>query len=199
MVSGSSLDFKAARLESVLHAMELEAKTSIIFLDACRDNPLARSLARSIEGTGGLETPRGLARVRAAIGMLVSFSTQPGYVAGDGEGRNSPYTAALARHLEDSDSLSDILIKVRSDVVAATQEQQVPWEHSALRAKFYFKSHGRVNHRQRAHREPTVRKKAPIALSYPQNSGNSKGRDCTPYNGPYGYYSNPWCDGGFQP
>jgi hypothetical protein len=23
-------------------------------------------------------------------------------------------------------------------------------------------------------------------------------RDCTPYNGPHGYYGNPYCDGGFK-
>lgn len=24
------------------------------------------------------------------------------------------------------------------------------------------------------------------------------GRDCRPYNGPYGYYGNPYCEGGFS-
>jgi hypothetical protein len=139
MASGSSLDFEAIRLDLVQRAMERGAKTSIIFLDACRDNPLARTLARSM-GTRGIVMPRGLAAVQAGIGTLVSFSTQPGNVALDGEGRNSPFAKALVRHLGDRESLSDILIKVRNDVVAATKQQQVPWEHSALRARFYFKA-----------------------------------------------------------
>jgi hypothetical protein len=136
-LSNSSLDFEAVRLGLVQRAMELAAKRSIIFLDACRDNPLARNLARAM-GTPGVEMPRGLAAVKAAVGTLVSFSTQPGFVARDGEGRNSPFAKALVRHLGDSASLSDILITVRHEVVDATQGQQVPWEHSALRARFYF-------------------------------------------------------------
>ena len=135
--STSSLDFEAVRLELVQHAMEIEAKTNIIFLDACRDNPLARSLARSM-GTRELGIPSRSGGRRAKIGTLVSFSTQPGNVALDGEDGNSPYAAALVRHLEDSNSLSNILIQVRNDVAAATQQQQVPWEHSALRANVYF-------------------------------------------------------------
>ncbi len=43
------------------------------------------------------------------------------------------------------------------------------------------------------------RNKIKAAPSHSSNSGNSNGRDCTPYAGPYGYYGNPWCDGGFQP
>jgi uncharacterized caspase-like protein len=82
----SNLDFETIRLDVVQRIMEREAKTRILFLDACRDNPLARSLARSM-GTRSVEVQRGLASIESGVGTLISFSTQPGNVALDGEGR----------------------------------------------------------------------------------------------------------------
>jgi hypothetical protein len=118
--------------------MERQTETNILFLDACRDNPLARNLARSM-GTRSVEVARGLARVEAGVGTLISFSTQPGNVALDGDGRNSPYTGALVKHLTAAkEDLSAILIDVRNDVMQETRNKQVPWEHVALRARFYF-------------------------------------------------------------
>jgi uncharacterized caspase-like protein len=137
LLTQNSLDFEMVRLDLVQRAMERDVKTNIIFLDACRDNPLARNLARAL-GTRSAELARGLAPVESGIGTLISFSTQPGSVALDGEGRNSPFAAALTKHIAEDDTITDMLINVRNDVVAATNQQQVPWEHSALRAKFYF-------------------------------------------------------------
>jgi uncharacterized caspase-like protein len=136
--TAAALDFQMVRLDLVQRTMEREAQTNIIFLDACRDNPLARNLARSM-GTRSADIGRGLAAAESGVGTLISFSTQPGNVALDGEGRNSPYAGALVRHLSTaSDDLSAILIAVRNDVMAVTQRRQVPWEHSALTGRFYF-------------------------------------------------------------
>jgi uncharacterized caspase-like protein len=135
--TASSLSFETVRLASVQQAMEGVAKTNIIFLDACRDNPLGRNLSRAL-GTRSSTVERGLAPVRAAIGTVISFSTQPGNVALDGQGRNSPFATALVNHLGDPESITDILMSVRNEVVTATRQQQVPWEHSALRANFFF-------------------------------------------------------------
>ena len=56
--------------------------------------------------------------MESGVGTLISFSTQPGNVALDGKGRNSPYAGALVNHVKhSSDSLSDLLIAVRNDVV----------------------------------------------------------------------------------
>jgi uncharacterized caspase-like protein len=118
--------------------MEREAQTSLLFFDACRDNPLSRNLARAM-GTRSAEVGRGLAAVESGVGTLISFSTQPGNVALDGAGGNSPYSAALVRQLRASkDDLSAILIAVRNDVMRETDGRQVPWEHSALTRRFYF-------------------------------------------------------------
>jgi formylglycine-generating enzyme required for sulfatase activity/uncharacterized caspase-like protein len=134
----SGLDFETVRLDVLHRAMEREAKTNVIFLDACRDNPLGRNLARAM-GTRSGEIAQGLAAVESGVGTLISFSTQPGNVALDGRGRNSPYSEALFRQISDSkEDLSTLLINVRNAVMAATNDRQIPWEHSALRAKFYF-------------------------------------------------------------
>jgi uncharacterized caspase-like protein len=92
------LDFEAVSLDFVLKQMELEreGKTNIVFLDACRDNPLARNLARSM-GTRSASIGRGLAQVHTGVGTFIAYSTQPGNVALDGDGRNSPFTSALVK------------------------------------------------------------------------------------------------------
>jgi len=136
--SAAALDFEMVRLDLVHRTMEREAQTNVIFLDACRDNPLARDLARSL-GTRSTDVGRGLAAVESGIGTLISFSTQPGNVALDGAGRNSPYAGALIRQLSTAtDDLSAMLIAVRNDVMKDTQRRQVPWEHSALTGRVYF-------------------------------------------------------------
>ena len=134
----SALDFEMVRLDLVQRTMEREAPTNILFLDACRDNPLARNLARAM-GTRSAHIGRGLAPAESGVGTLISFSTQPGNVALDGTGRNSPFASALLKHMSSSnDDLSAILIAVRNDVMRETHRRQVPWEHSALTGRFYF-------------------------------------------------------------
>lgn len=138
LTSAASLDFEMVRLNLIQRSMERETRTSIVILDACRDNPLARNLARAL-GTRSVAIGRGLARVESGEGTLISFSTQPGNVAADGSGRNSPFAAALLNNISKvGDDLSSILINVRNDVMKATARKQVPWENSALTAKFYF-------------------------------------------------------------
>jgi hypothetical protein len=138
LTTASAIDFEMVRLDLVLRTMERETATNIIIIDACRDNPLARNLARAL-GTRSTQIGHGLASVESGEGTLISFSTQPGNVALDGEGRNSPFTAALLEHIAaPGDDLSTILINVRNDVMRATAKRQVPWEHSAMTAKFYF-------------------------------------------------------------
>jgi hypothetical protein len=138
LASALALDFEMVRLDVVQRTMEQEATTNIIVLDACRDNPLARNLARAL-GTRSASIGRGLAAMESGEGTLISFSTQPGNVALDGTGRNSPFASALLKHIAaPGEDLPTILINVRNDVMAATGRRQVPWEHSALTAKVYF-------------------------------------------------------------
>lgn len=134
------LEFEAVRLDFVLKQMELERedKTNVVFLDACRDNPLSRSLARTM-GTRSASIGKGLAQVDAGVGTFIAYSTQPGNVALDGSGKNSPFTAALVQRMtEPGKNLTSVMIDVRKDVIAATQGQQVPWDHSSLTGDFFF-------------------------------------------------------------
>ena len=134
------LDFDAVNLDFVLKQMELGRadKTNIVFLDACRDNPFARNLARTM-GTRSASIGKGLAQVDTGVGTFIAYSTQPGNVALDGTGRNSPFTAALAKRVREPDrNLTSVMIEVRKDVLAATGGKQVPWDHSALTGEFYF-------------------------------------------------------------
>jgi hypothetical protein len=134
------LEFETVRLEFVMRQMEIEreGKITIVILDACRDNPLARNLARSM-GTRSASIGRGLAAAATGLGTFIAYSTQPGNVALDGQGRNSPFTAALVRHMGvKGRNLPATMIEVRKDVVAATGGKQVPWDHSALTGDFFF-------------------------------------------------------------
>lgn len=134
------LEFEAVRLDFVLRQMEIDrdGKTSIVFLDACRDNPLSRNLARSM-GTRSAAIGRGLAATATGVGTFIAFATQPGNVALDGAGANSPFTAALSKHMRSTGrNLPATMIEVRKDVIAATSGKQVPWDHSALTGEFYF-------------------------------------------------------------
>jgi uncharacterized caspase-like protein len=138
LTAAAALDFEMVRLDLVQRTMENTARTNILFLDACRDNPLARNLARSM-GTRSTSIGHGLASMEAGVGTLISFSTQPGNVALDGGERNSPFASALVRAMrESSDDLSTLLISVRNDVIKATANKQIPWEHSSLTGRFYF-------------------------------------------------------------
>ena len=134
------LHFEAINVNFILRQMEIdrENKTNIIFLDACRANPLARNLARSM-GTRSASVGRGLAQVKTGVGTFISYSTQPGNVALDGAGRNSPFTSALVKRIpEPGRNLTSLMIAVRNDVLRATKGKQVPWDHSALTGNFYF-------------------------------------------------------------
>jgi hypothetical protein len=134
--TAESLDFEMVGLDVVQRIMEAASETNVIFLDACRDNPLSRNLARAM-GTRSAAIGHGLTAQEAGAGTLISFSTQPGNVALDGTGtRNSPYAAALTKHITtEGAGLAGLLLQVRRDVMAATGKRQIPWEHSALVAE----------------------------------------------------------------
>ena len=132
LASYNDLDFETLPIELILSAMERNAKVNLVFLDACRDNPLAEKLARSM-GTRSTAVNRGLAKLETGVGSLIAFATQPGNVALDGAKRNSPFTTALLKYVgTPGRSLTDELIDVRRAVLEATDGRQVPWDSSSL-------------------------------------------------------------------
>ena len=122
---------RAVNLDYVLE--EMKGKTNLVFLDACRNNPF-----RGFRGSGG----RGLAVVSAKSmggGVLISYAAEPGELALDGEGQNSPYTEALLKHMgRQGVSVGDMLTGVKAEVEDATGGAQHPWTSVSMRAPFYF-------------------------------------------------------------
>jgi len=126
----SDVKYQAVDANKILDEMATANNgLNIVMLDACRDNPFARSFRN---------TTRGLAIVSSApSGTFISYSTSPGNVARDGDGRNSPYTAALLKYMQAPGlTINDVFINVRSKIKKETG--QVPWELSSLEGQFYF-------------------------------------------------------------
>ncbi len=132
------LRYEAFDVQAVLDEMDTPGRVNLVFLDACRDNPLSRSLAARM-GNRGSAIDRGLARIETQTGgTLIAYATAPGDVAADGD-RNSPFTAALARHIATPGlDVRQMLTRVRGDVQAATSGKQRPWVNESLDADFYF-------------------------------------------------------------
>jgi formylglycine-generating enzyme required for sulfatase activity len=125
------IKFSAIDANLVLAKMERAGTgTNILLLDACRDNPFARSFRSS---------SRGLAVMDAPSGSLIVYATAPGSVAADGKGRNGVFTGAFLRHMKTpSVDVEYMLREVRREVMAETNGKQIPWSASSLILSFYF-------------------------------------------------------------
>jgi len=131
ILAEDEIKFKAVDANFILNKMEAAGnKLNILILDACRDNPFARSFR---SGT------RGLARMDAPRGSLIVYSTSPGKTAADGQGRNGIFTKHLIRVIRESElEIAHLLRQVRRGVSAETRGAQIPWESSSLMGEFYF-------------------------------------------------------------
>ncbi len=127
-------------LDQALKAMR-HARARIVLLDACRNNPVAGRMVRSIPQRSG--QAGGLAELQPADGLLVGYASAPGTTASDGaSGGNSPFTAALLEHLpRPGEDLRLLLGDVRDAVKAATQgrAQQVPWVDGSVSGRLILK------------------------------------------------------------
>lgn len=115
----------------VLNAMRTAGnRLNIVILDACRNNPFARS-SRS--------ATRGLAEMQAPTGTLIAYATAPGRTASDGNRRNGLYTQELVEALRTPGlKVEDVFKRVRIHVLEKSGRTQEPWEHSSLIGDFYF-------------------------------------------------------------
>ncbi len=119
-------------LNALLADLSRNTRSRIVILDACRNNPFVDEIAKAQQTRSAGAAP-GLARVYAGVGSFIAYSTQPGNVALDGDGRNSPFTAALLRHIAAPGAdVHAVMRRVRGDVQRETREQQIPWENSSL-------------------------------------------------------------------
>jgi hypothetical protein len=108
---------------------ESKSRLNLVFLDACRNNPYARSFR-----TAG----SGLARVNAPSGTLISYATKPGSVAADGMGRNGLYTSRLLAQMDSSLQIEQALKRVVTEVKAASKGKQEPWMEGSIEGDFCF-------------------------------------------------------------
>jgi len=135
----SDLLLEVIEMDTVLRIMESQQRVNLIFLDACRNNPLAFNLARSMGATRSAGIQQGLASMDAATGTLISFATKDNFVAMDGEGEHSPYARALLKHIAAPGvDVALMLRRVREDVMKSTENKQVPWEYGSLLGEFCF-------------------------------------------------------------
>jgi uncharacterized caspase-like protein len=143
--AGSGMTDTMMDMDTIMAGLDDQVRTNILILDACRNNPVAPKLAsagpaRDIEAGAGLAAPATLgAGSTLGAGTLIAFATAPGQVALDGEGANSPFSAALTRHIGTPGlEVQQMLTRVRAEVVAVTKGKQVPWSNSSLLGEVYL-------------------------------------------------------------
>lgn len=128
----ADLDLVGVDATWVLRQMEsANNSANIVILDACRNNPLG---SKSRSGSGGL------AQIDAPAGAFIAYATSPGSTAVDGQGANSPFTAALVDALREPERpIEQVFKDVRRQVLKATGGLQTPWDSSSLTQDFFFK------------------------------------------------------------
>jgi uncharacterized caspase-like protein len=159
-------------LQALVQLLQQRAGVTVLFLDACRNNPFSsvaaatagRRLSRALPVQDGSQVriqTVGLDELRAApaqtLGRLrafalqgsqikIVFSTDPANVAFDGvrpSSRNSPFAEALARHIRQPVSLDDIVALTTGDVVRATRRMQSPWSQGSIDRPIFLSGRGR--------------------------------------------------------
>jgi len=135
------LSSETIELDAIVRLMESKSPINLVFLDACRNNPLTENLRRSLTSLKrSAQLGRGLARMEASgRDTLVAFAAAPGQEAGDGADRNSPFTASLLRHMPKPGVEVSVMLKdVAADVRRETRNSQRPQQLSDMTKAFYF-------------------------------------------------------------
>ncbi|MGT2439817.1 caspase family protein [Bradyrhizobium betae] len=139
--SDSDIESEAISLRSVSLQVSKARKLGLVILDACRNNPFAAKMKRSISTRA---VARGLAPTEPSDNVLIAYAARDGTTASDGDGRNSPFTASLLRHIETPGlEISFLFRRVRDDVMAATKREQQPFVYGSLsKEEIYLKAPG---------------------------------------------------------
>ena len=130
---------EAISLNRVLDAVASAHKLRLVILDACRNNPFAATMKRSIYTRAVVD--RGLAPADPPAGILVVYAAEAGQVAEDGASGHSPFTAALAHVLQEPGlEVRRLFDAVTADVIEATGGHQRPYQYGSnpSREAFYF-------------------------------------------------------------
>ncbi len=148
---------------------EAQNGLNIVILDACRNNPFARSFRSASDG---------LAQVDAPTGTLIAYATAPGRVASDGAAQNGLYTAELLKQMRvPGVPVTEMFMRVRGEVMKQTDGKQVPWEASSLVGSFYFTG-GSANAADNSTARPETKvDAAAFELTYWESIKNSENAD----------------------
>lgn len=131
LASDFDIEDETISLDRVMKALDPAKRLKLVILDACRDNPFTRSMKRTVASRG---IGRGLAKIEPTMSdTLVAYAAKAGAVAADGDGQNSPFAIALAKHItEPGLDLRIAFGRVRDDVLKATGNRQEPFVYGSL-------------------------------------------------------------------
>jgi len=145
LTSPAHLRTRAIRVDDMMASLPPDPAISVVILDACRDNPLSRTLAASLPKSRSVALGVGLAPVETSNqshgtgGVLIAYATDPGSVALDGKELHSPYTAALARNITVRGlEIQSALTRVRAEVTEKTLGRQRPWHNASLGRELFL-------------------------------------------------------------
>ena len=124
-------EFEVYAIAEILRLIDRSPGPSLVFLDACRDNPLASVLANAQGMSSRSMNSRGISRIptetMGTTGSVIAYATEPGQVAADGTGNNSPFALALVNHLDtENTDFASITSLITRDVMEMTDGVQRP-------------------------------------------------------------------------
>jgi uncharacterized caspase-like protein len=131
LLSDFDVEDETISLDRVLKALDPVKRLKLIILDACRDNPFAKTMKRSIATRS---VGRGLAKIEPQMSdTLIAFAARAGAVASDGDGDNSPFATALVKYItEPGLDLRLAFGRVRDEVLKSTSNRQEPFVYGSL-------------------------------------------------------------------
>lgn len=140
VASDRDISFEAVSLDQVRNVVGRAKRLRLIVLDACRDNPFANQMKRTLS-VASRSVSRGLASVEPEAGTLIVYAAKDGETAADGTGTNSPFATAFVKNMQQPGlEVRRLFDYVRDDVMDATAQKQQPFSYGSLsgRQDFYF-------------------------------------------------------------
>ena len=120
-------------LERLVATADGAKRLRLIVLDACRDNPFAKSMRRERK-TANRAVSAGLGKVEpTSTDTLIAYAAKAGSTADDGEGQHSPFTTAVLKNLTVPGL--DVRLafgRVRDEVLRSTASRQEPFVYGSL-------------------------------------------------------------------
>jgi uncharacterized caspase-like protein len=143
-----SVRYQTAGMEDVRAALDRANGARIMILDVCRNNPLADRLQKKISGAsrvGATTPPRGLAYADKSQGVAVAYATAADEVCQDGVDRNSPFTTALLKRMQEPGLEIEMMFRrIAADVNAQTGGRQHSETYISLLSEYYLNQSDRI-------------------------------------------------------